>query len=465
MKNNRILLVSPSSNTEKRVPKVIKIPEIALGIIASLTPKEFDVDIVEEETDKIDFDHDCEIVGISCMTANSNRAYDIADEFKKRGKTVVFGGIHPTVRPDEALAHGDSVVIGEAEGSWTQLLKDYEHNQLKKKYYGLHPELSDYPYPILKQQKKRVRAYNIVPILTTKGCPYKCSFCSIHNVFGNKIRHMPIDMVVDYIVSSGKKTFIFVDDNIMGYPKYAKELFRRIKPLNIRWVGQSSVSFVKDYELMELARESGCKGLFFGLETVSKSQLNSFRKNFKKIEHIEEAIKKVQNNGIIFMASLVFGFDDDKESVFDETLEFLMKNKVQSASINILTPYPKTQIYKQFKEEGRLLTENWKYYDTTNVVYQPKNISPEKLAEEYQRVKMEYYGFGSILKRLTGNLNHPLLHLLFNLAYRNMVHDDYSNWEVRMDEILRESASLKRDTKPITELGRPKEEKNVKVYE
>ncbi len=442
MRNNKILLISPCSDIDKKTPKGIKIPEIALGIIAALTPQNFDVQVIEEETSDVNFDTDCSLIGISCMTANSSRAYDIGDEFKKRGKTVVLGGIHPTIKPDEALKHGDSVVIGEAEGAWDELLKDYMNNQLKPKYNGGHPELKDYPYP-KRQKEKGIRLFDVVPVLTTKGCPYKCSFCSVHNIFGNKIRHMPIDKVVDYIISSEGKNFLFVDDNIMGYPKYAKELFKKIAPLKINWVGQSSISFAKDFELMQLARDSGCKGLFFGLETVSKTQLKNFRKNFTKIEQIEEAVKKIKDMGILFQASLVFGFDDDTENVFDETLEFLLKNNISSAAINILTPYPGTQIYEDFKKEGRILTEDWKYYDTTNVVYKPKNIPPEKLAEEYQRVKKEFYSFGSIIKRLPSNLKHPLLYFFVNLGYHNVTNIEYPQWKGKMDKILRDSMTRK----------------------
>ncbi len=442
MRNNKILLISPCSDIDKKTPKGIKIPEIALGIIAALTPQNFDVQVIEEETSDVNFDTDCSLIGISCMTANSSRAYDIGDEFKKRGKTVVLGGIHPTIKPDEALKHGDSVVIGEAEGAWDELLKDYMNNQLKPKYNGGHPELKDYPCP-KRQKEKGIRLFDVVPVLTTKGCPYKCSFCSVHNIFGNKIRHMPIDKVVDYIISSEGKNFLFVDDNIMGYPKYAKELFKKIAPLKINWVGQSSISFAKDFELMQLARDSGCKGLFFGLETVSKTQLKNFRKNFTKIEQIEEAVKKIKDMGILFQASLVFGFDDDTENVFDETLEFLLKNNISSAAINILTPYPGTQIYEDFKKEGRILTEDWKYYDTTNVVYKPKNIPPEKLAEEYQRVKKEFYSFGSIIKRLPSNLKHPLLYFFVNLGYHNVTNIEYPQWKGKMDKILRDSMTRK----------------------
>ncbi len=432
---NKILLISPTTASGVRMPKGIRIPEIALGIISALTPNDFEVEIIEEELTQIDYDKECEIVGISCMTSNANRSYEIADEFKRRGKTVVLGGIHPTVLPDEALRHCDSVVIGEAEGSWGNLLEDYKNNKLKQKYNSNHPELSDYPCP-KREKEKGIRIFNVKPVLTTKGCPYNCSFCSVHNVFGNKIRHIPVEKVIEDIVLSEGTNFLFVDDNIMGYPTYAKKLFKELIPLKIKWVGQSSISFVKDEELMKLAYKSGCKGLFFGLESVSKNQLKKFRKNFKDISEIENAIQKIEDFGILFHASLVFGFDDDPESIFDDTLEFLMKNKIMATSINILTPYPGTQLYDQFKKEGRLLTEDWQYYDTNNVVYMPKNISPRSLTENVFRVRQEYYSYGSILKRFSGSLNHPLLYLMTNLAYHSLSKRSFVTWKDKINAII-----------------------------
>lgn len=433
----KILLISPSMElSTKKIPKAIRIPEIALSMIAAITPDDFEVEIIEEEVEEIDFDKECDLIGISCMTANVMRAYEIATEFKKRGRTVTFGGIHPTLLPDEALQYGDSVVIGEAEGVWEQLLVDYQNGNLKPKYTNLNSDITNCPLPKRNLTKNKT-FFNIKPVLTTKGCPYNCSFCCVPIVFGNKVRHIPINRVVEDIIASKERTFLFLDDNVIGHPKYAKELFRAIIPLKIQWVGQASISFVKDRELMKLAQESGCKGLFFGLETVTKSKLKKMRKNFNEISKIEDAIKKVNDLGILFHSSMVFGFDDDTEAVFDETLEFHMKNKIAAASFNILAPYPRTAIYNQFKEEGRLLTENWRFYNAENVVFKPKNMTPMALAEGYHRVKKEFYSLSSIGKRLMGNLNHPLIHTFVNLAYRTLVINNRTTWRERMSIIIK----------------------------
>jgi len=432
----KILLISPAVNPDVRTPDALRIPEIALSMIAAFTPKEFQVDIIEEEIEDIDFDHDCEIVGISCMTANAPRAYDVAKEFKKRGKTVVFGGIHPTVLPDEALQYGDTVIIGEAEGTWEAFLSDYLKGEIKPKYRNYQPDVTNYPHPRRDYTKKK-GIFDVKPILTTRGCPYDCNFCSVPEFYGKKLRSLPPEKVVDDIVQSKGKVFLFLDDNIIGRPKYAKTLFKAIAPLKIKWVGQASVSFVKDIELMKLAQASGCGALFFGMESVSVTQLKKMRKSIKDISQIEDAIKRVKDLGIMFHASLVFGFDDEDESVFDETLEFLMRNKIGTVSFNILTPYPGTQIFKQFKEEKRLLTEDWKYYDHGTVVYQPNKMSPMTLAEGHLRVREEFFKLSSMAKRLPGNLSHPILYTAMNFGYRAKVKEDEKVLHARMEDVLK----------------------------
>lgn len=413
----KILLISPGVSPKTKTPGALRIPEIALAMIASFTPEKFIVEIIEEELEEINFDKECDLVGISCMTANAPRGYEVGREFKKRGKTVVFGGMHPTVMPEEALLHGDSVVVGEAEGAWEKLLEDFTNGALKSIYRNFQPDVSDYPLP-RRDLTKGKGIFNVKPILTTRGCPYNCNFCCVPQFYGKKLRHIPTEKVVQDIIASKGKYFLFLDDNIIGHPKYAKSLFRDIAHLKIKWVGQASVSFVKDYELMRLARESGCHGLFFGVESVSTTTLNKMRKSLKEVSEIEEAIKKVKDMGIHFHASMVFGFDDDTEAVFDETLEFLMKNKIGTGSYNILTPYPGTEIYKQFEEEGRILTKDWSCYDHNTVVFKPKNMTPMQLAEGHLRMRQELYSFSSIIKRFSGNFDHPLLYLLMNLGNR-----------------------------------------------
>jgi len=432
----KILLISPLKNPQFKRPKGIRIPQLALHILAALTPENYEVKIIEEEIDDIDLDEECDLVGISCMTSNAPRAYIIAREFKNRGKKVVMGGVHPTLLPDEASQHCDSVVIGEAEGVWKDLLEDFSRGKLKKKYYKPYPSLENY-IPIRHRKEVKKRLFNVIPVMTTRGCPFRCDFCCVHDIFGRKIRHIPIPNVIRDIEESEGKVFLFLDDNIMGDPEYAKKLFRVLKPLKILWGGQASISFVKNQELIKLAADSGCGGLFFGLESVSMVQLEKMRKSIKEIYKIEEAIKRVRGEGIHFHASLIFGFDDDTVDIFPRTLDFLEKNNIGTADFNILTPYPGTRTYAQLKKENRLLTEDWRYYDHSTVVFRPKNLSPLELQAGRLWIIREFTRVPAILKRLPFNLSQPLFHIAVNFASRKSIINeikDYSEIEIKLKE-------------------------------
>lgn len=417
----KILLISPTIDAEKRTNKGLMMPQLALYILEGLTPPGHEVKIIEEETDDVDLEQECDLVAISCMTANAPRAYELCKEFKKRGKTVILGGVHPTILPDEALQHADCVVVGEAEGVWETLLEDFQNNKLKRKYHDPIPDLGKYvPKDFSKIIKRRL--FNLLPIMTTRGCPYNCDFCCVTNLFGKKIRHISIENVVRDIKDSGAKNFMFLDDNIIGHPKYAKELFKAIKPLNIVWVGQASVSLlVKDDELMQLASESGCKALFFGVESVSEEQLQTMRKAFNKIEQMEDAFKKIKKMGILIHASMVFGFDNDTKEIFDETVQFLIKNKVSTVSFNVLTPYPGTKIYEDLKNENRLTTTDWRYYDHNTVVFKPKNMTPYELQMGKINARKKFYSITSVLRRFSGNLYNPVLYLVTNYGHMKQV--------------------------------------------
>ena len=250
------------------------IPQLSLHILQGLTPPEHEVKLVEEENEVLDLEEECDLVGISCMTSNAPRAYQLAQEFKKRGKTVVFGGVHPTILPEEALQYGDSVVAGEAEGVWEQVLDDFQNGGLQRKYHNPKPPLDRYiPKKYGKHHQKKL--FHVIPIMTTRGCPYDCEFCCVSDLYGKQIRHSPVSNVIRDIEESQGKSFIFLDDNIIGKPKYAKELFRAMKPLNIKWGGQASVSFVHDIELMKLAAEKRMLSAFlWGGKRVGSSVKN-----------------------------------------------------------------------------------------------------------------------------------------------------------------------------------------------
>jgi len=417
----KILLISPTSDPDKRTNKGLMMPQLALYISRTYTKRTHELRIIEEEVEDIDLNQECDLIGISCMTANVGRAYELCEEFKARGKSVVLGGVHPTILPEEALQHADSVVVGEAEGVWETLINDFQNNELKERYHNPTPDLSKYvPKDFSRILKKRL--FNLIPIMTSRGCPYNCDFCCVTDLFGKKMRHIPVENVVRDIKESGAKNFIFLDDNIIGNNKYAKELFRAIKPLNINWVGQSSISLlVKDEELMQLAADSGCKSLFFGIESISEEQVKTMRKAFNEIELLESAIKKIKKMGILIHASMVFGFDNDTKATFKETVKFLMKNKVSTVSFNILTPYPGTKVYNDLKKEKRLTVTDWKYYDHNTVVFKPKNMTGYELQIGKVKARKKFYTIASVLRRFRGNLYSPVIYFATNYGHMKQV--------------------------------------------
>jgi radical SAM superfamily enzyme YgiQ (UPF0313 family) len=414
----KILLVSPVRDPHKFTNKGILIPQLALFILQGLTPEKHQVKIIEEEYMELDYDQECDLVAISCLTSNAYRAYRIADSFRKKGKLVVMGGIHPSLLPDEALEHADAVVIGEAEGVWEKLLEDIENNKLQERYHEPNPDLDRYiPKDFSTLSKKRM--YNLVPLQTSRGCPYDCDFCCVTDIFGKKIKHIPIEHVVRDIKESGGRNFIFLDDNIIGHKKYARELFTALIPLKIRWIGQSSISFANDMEMMRLAKQSGCKGLFIGLESVVESNNHQFTK-LNSLEDTKRSIKKILRMGIMIQASVIFGFDDDTHETFGQTIRFLRRNHISIASINALTPYPGTRVFEKFKEAGRLLHEKWEFYDHHTVVFQPKNMTPLELQIGKIMAKTSFSKIWSIAERSLGNLRMPVYYLAANMGYRKL---------------------------------------------
>jgi radical SAM superfamily enzyme YgiQ (UPF0313 family) len=420
----KILLIAPVKDILKKTVDIIRFPMVSLLYIAAATPDKHEVSIIEEETETLDFNCDCDLVGITCMTATAPRAYEIATAFRKRGKTVVLGGIHPTVLPEEAKEFCDCVVTGEAIPVWANILEDLENGCLQEFYHGgAEANIDEFPLP-KRNLIKPGTVLGMEPIVTSCGCPYNCSFCSVWKFYGRKIRHVCTENVIKDIQGSKTSRFMFLDDNIVGDPVYAKSLFLALKDMKIKWGGQASIAFAKNEELLKLAHESGCKGLFFGLESVSEEKIQRMGKSMKTQEATIDAIKRIMGHGIFFHASLVFGFDDDDVSVFDETLEFLHKTKIPSTTFNILTPYPGTDIFEQFKAENRLITEDWKFYDHCTVTYHPKRMTIDELYEGYQYVKKSYYSFGRIINRFPANIRNPLIFSLANIGLKKSLKDD-----------------------------------------
>lgn len=376
--------------------------------MAALTPPGWKVHILDDKVDHIDFDRCVDLVGITAMTCSVTRGYEIADGFRRRGVPVVMGGMHPSSLPDEALCHCDSVVVGEAEGLWSRVVRDAELGQLQPVYRHEKtlPPLNHLP----KTDWDLYRGKGYLPahfVETTRGCPLDCEFCAVTTSFGGRYRNRPLGEVLDEV--RGLRPFegfvipnviFFVDDNIVGNRRYARELLSQIADLNIRWLGHASVDIASDPEILGLCQRSGCMGVLIGFETLSHETMQSIGKKSRLRMDYMDAIDRIHDHGIGIDGSFVFGFDNDDEDVFDRTVDFVTRAKIEVPYFSILTPYPGTRLFDRLNREGRILSRDWSLYDTSHVVIEPGRMTPDQLQEGYLRAFREAYDRDHMAARL-----------------------------------------------------------------
>jgi radical SAM superfamily enzyme YgiQ (UPF0313 family) len=415
----RLELIVPATQENLRRRKKGLIPPLGLAMVAALTPPEVEVSLTDENVTDIDFQKEIDLVGITALTTTAPHAYDIADNFRASGIKVILGGAHPSALPDEASRHADAVVIGEAEGIWPNLIDDFKANKLKKIYrQSERPSLINLPIP--RRDLFANGAYYVTnTISTTRGCPYSCSFCSVTSLFGRTIRCRPVEEVVKEIETLNQRELIvFVDDNIVGNPKYAEELFHALIPYRIKWVSQASVTIARNDELLRLAAASGCADLFIGFETLSPTNLAAIGKKVNMVDEYETVIKKIHSHGIAIHGFFILGLDEDDEDVFKRTLHFAQEMRLESAQFAWPVPYPGTTFYESLDKTGRIITKDWAQYES-NVVFEPKLMSREVLRQRRDWVWRKFYSMPSIWRRV-GMARRNLRELwTVNLYYRD----------------------------------------------
>jgi radical SAM superfamily enzyme YgiQ (UPF0313 family) len=396
-------------------------PPLVLPLLAGLTPRNVDVHLVDENVEPVDTNTTTDWVAISFMTASALRAYEIGDAFRNRGIPVVMGGIHPTVLPDEAASHADAVVVGEAEPVWNQVLDDLAANTLKARYQSSeYCNMEGFPTP-RRYLLKRNRYLTTNVIQTARGCPHGCSFCIVSTIFGKRYRFRPIPEVVDEILST-QGWLGFVDDNIIGMPWRAKELFEALTPLKRRWVGQGDLSMAKDPELMSLAVKSGCQAMFIGLESLSQKNLKDTHKRPNINLDMGQAITAIHRAGIEIIGSFVLGLDEDNRETIAETVDFAKRHKLAAAQFAVLTPFPGTAIREKLVSEGRVLDYDWSRYTMSKVVFRPLHMTEGELQQEQQNAYGRFYSFPSIIRRCFTLRGKVSLKIGVNFSYRAIRH-------------------------------------------
>jgi radical SAM superfamily enzyme YgiQ (UPF0313 family) len=408
----------PFISHSQKVIKTIWFAHLTLTTLAALTPPEIEVKITDENVEPIDFEEEVDLVGLTGMVMHASRAYEIAQRFRRRGIPVVMGGPHASSLPFEAKEHVDAVVIGEAEDVWEGLIGDFQNGCLKPFYRAdRYCSMEGRPHPRIDLLRKD--AYMTVNcVQTSRGCPHQCDFCHVTHFFGKTYRCRPVKDVIEEVKRLEGDFLVFVDDNIAGSRHYAKELFTQLKPLKKKWASQASITLARDLELLRLAAESGCVSLFMGIESLSPENLKDVHKSFNRVSEFEDAIKVLHDHDIMILAGFIFGFDHDDEGVFERTLRFCERNKIELPSFFILTPLPGTTLFQRMESGGRLLHRDWTQYNGATVVFKPRLMAEETLQRGFNWVCKEAYSWSSIFKRVFHPQQRFYTRVLSNMAYR-----------------------------------------------
>lgn len=429
----KILFIQPTQyGADKKLCKQKKIylPGLVFPLLAAMTPEHWEVELKIEVVDDIDFDSDADIVGIGTMGYAIYRGIEIAREFRKRGKTVVMGGYMASLVVDKMKKYVDSVVVGDAENSYNQLLNDFEKTgKVKPVYDNPITKLEGLPVPRYELLTEKPLG-NMLPIQAGRGCPQTCSFCSIACLYKGKYFYRPVDEVIRDIKEVkrlGFKRFYLLDDNLVSNPTYLKALCREIEPLKMTWASQCSLHLAKNPDLMKVVRKSGGNLLSFGIESITQEGLNKLGKSWLKVDEHEALISNLTRSGIMVSSEMILGTDSDTEESIKATFDFIQKTRIPIPRFYIMTPVPGSELYHQYKKEGRLVTEDLEKFDGSQCVHIPEKISPEKLTELFWWLYRKVFSWKSILRRTLFNpsfFKSPGLYffaLFINIHYRKYV--------------------------------------------
>ena len=394
-KNSRIFM--PTLN--RLLYKVVFPPLLSFNMLAATTPKKYSIKLVNEEYQKINFKEECDLVGITSTTSTANRAYEIADEFRKRGVKVVLGGWHTSALPHEAKQHADSVVVGEAENSWPQLLHDLENEKLKPFYEQKQPvDLKTAPVP---DRIRQSEGTIIAGVQATRGCAMGCHYCSITNsVHGRVFRYRPVEAIISEIQSIPQKILYFCDPSLTLNPDYTKQLFKGMKELDKKFYCNGNIDILNhDDELLKLARDAGCVEWAIGFESVSQKSLDFLGKITNKVGDFASAIDKIHDHGMGVLGNFIFGLDEDHPDIFAKTLDAVRDWELDLVGFNIFTPLPGTPLFDRMNAEGRILTRDWSLYDLHHVVFQPKHMTTQELLDGTMVANKEFFSKHNTVKR------------------------------------------------------------------
>ncbi|MSM41003.1 MAG: radical SAM protein [Geobacter sp.] len=399
----KVLFVSPGWPRGRLWGELgFKFPSLSLASLAAVTPPEWEVALCDENIEPLATDTDADVVAITAMTPQAPRAYEIAARFREQGQRVVMGGFHASNLPDEALAHVDSVVVGEGEVVWPQLLADLAAGTLQRLYRS--SALLD--MTAIPQARRDIfggKRYLFTNTLqTTRGCPFDCEFCSVTAFYGRRYRKRPVDRVLAELETLRKRNSFafFVDDNLVADREYALSLFDGMKGMGFKWLSHAPIDFAHDTEFLRRAGEAGCVGMFVGFESLNQDALAAMGKVTNTARSYLRDAQAFRDNGIGILGSFVLGCDGDTPDVFPALLRFCEEARLEAAIFPILTPYPGTQVRRRLEAEGRIISNAWADYDMEHVTFRPAGMTVEELQQGYDWLNRSFYSFPSMYRRI-----------------------------------------------------------------
>jgi radical SAM superfamily enzyme YgiQ (UPF0313 family) len=405
---------------------------LTLTTLAAYIPAELNatVEIIDEGVADIDPQTlNADLVGITVITGSAVRAYEIADQLRARGIPVVLGGPHITLIPEDAAARADAIVVGYAEETWPQLLRDFVAGAMQPRY-DQQPNLSLANLPFARRELMPKRSYLTTHVFeATRACVHSCDFCVVPTAWGIKPFQKPVEEVVADIRQHYAKKIIFIDLNLIADKVYAAKLFEALIPLKIQWFGLSTVLLGKDPALLKLAARSGCSGLLMGFESITPDNLKQSKKGFNSPEQYRDLVEQLHAHKITLMACFTFGMDYDTPDVFLKTARFAVEAHIDLPRFAIVTPFPNTGLYRRLDAEGRILTKNWELYDAQHVVFRPAQMTPEQIYAGHEQAWKHAYSYGNIARRFIGSRIQAPVWMIANFGYRfyaHHLHDFYN---------------------------------------
>ena len=409
----KILLLQPWHADDKsyraRLSGLISYAPLTLATLLALIPQEIEasVDTYDEIQGNYPLKHQkYDIVALSVLTSTAPRAYKIAQHFRQQGSYIVMGGYQPTHMPEEAAQYADTVIVGAAEYSWPQFLKDFAAGCPKPLYDRQHVNGADIVPPD-RRAIPRKKYLKYPAVIANRGCPNNCEFCAISKMW-RTCSARPVENVINEIKALNTRMLVFFDPNFFGDREYSMALMKQLAKLNIRWVGSATIASAFDQELMRAAQQSGCAGLLVGLESMNRNTLDTSNKGFNDPSNYKQAIAIMQSYGISVNGCFILGMDGDTEQELLSLPEQINYLNLNLARFAILTPVPNSPLFRRLEDEGRIITRDWSKYNQHETVFMPQNMSPQCLDQIYRTVWKQTYSFKNIFKRVKNTPNQSL---------------------------------------------------------